>query len=293
MTREAANCTTATNYALEGEIKDQPSVQAIPGELGANGPFLELLPNRTTSVPKTILTKTHCTGFCTDEMCRNIHTARSFLTGCLTNTKAVVSEDGGLEKIHLRYSRSLVKKAIHLIRHPLDNIVARFHLVYKERADEGDEAFVQKYPKNKDGFRRWCAAEDSNKRIFESFYVDRALRKAMKHIPCYNDFFRYVQWHNLAFTTTRDLNIPTMILHYDEYSTDLQRASDRVLSFLDLPRVGDTIEFYDGKEYRDYYSDEQKENIRAFLKEFATFETWGQIKDYDFDFSRVSPAAVA
>jgi hypothetical protein len=42
MTREASNCTTGTNYALEGDIKDKPSVPAIPGKIGENGPFLEV-----------------------------------------------------------------------------------------------------------------------------------------------------------------------------------------------------------------------------------------------------------
>jgi len=59
MTREATNCTTATNYALEGEVPDLPSVQAIEGGAGQRGPFLELIRDRHTNVPPTILTKTH------------------------------------------------------------------------------------------------------------------------------------------------------------------------------------------------------------------------------------------
>jgi len=59
LVREASNKTTATNYALEGEIKDQPSVPAISSSSG--GPFLEIIPNRTTDLPsRYILTKTHC-----------------------------------------------------------------------------------------------------------------------------------------------------------------------------------------------------------------------------------------
>jgi hypothetical protein len=45
MTREASNSTTATNYALEGEIRDKPSVLAIPGKAGSEGPWLELIPD--------------------------------------------------------------------------------------------------------------------------------------------------------------------------------------------------------------------------------------------------------
>lgn len=55
--RETSNTTTATNYALEGDIKDEPSVPAIVGS--EEGPFLELIKTIKTNIPeKYILTKT-------------------------------------------------------------------------------------------------------------------------------------------------------------------------------------------------------------------------------------------
>ncbi len=61
--RELTNTTTATNYGLEGEIKDEESVPAFKhSEDSENGPFLELIPGRVTNMPKLILTKTHCGG---------------------------------------------------------------------------------------------------------------------------------------------------------------------------------------------------------------------------------------
>jgi hypothetical protein len=50
-------------------------------------------------------------------------------------------------------------------------------------------------------------------------------------------FYRYVQWHNLAFSMSREMNLPTMMLHYDEYTTDYEGTRDRVLDFLELPHV--------------------------------------------------------
>ena len=120
MTREASNCTTATNYALEGDIRDAPSVPAIAGVAGERGPFLELIRNRHTAVPPTILTKTHCKGICARDDCgpwAGIETVRSFLMGCLSGAKAVM-KDGELVKEKVRYDPSLVTKAIHLFRHP-------------------------------------------------------------------------------------------------------------------------------------------------------------------------------
>lgn len=55
--RETSNTTTATNYALEGDIKDEESVPAIAGS--EEGPFLELIKTIKTNMPeKYILTKT-------------------------------------------------------------------------------------------------------------------------------------------------------------------------------------------------------------------------------------------
>lgn len=286
MTRESTNCTTATNYALEGEIKNEPSVPAIPGSLGENGPWLEIIPNRPSDIPKTILTKTHCKGFCSGRSCgpdKTIHTVRSFMMGCLSGTRAVATSKG-LKKIDVTYRPSLVKKAIHIFRHPLDNIVARFHLEYNVQKMKGNKKYVELFPKNETGFRRWCAADDQNRGLLSSRLVDERLRHKLYKIPCFNEFFRYTQWHNLAFSTTRDMNLPTMILHYHEYSADFKLARSKVLNWLGFSseKPKNDIEFVSGKIYRHYYSTEERRLIRAFVKEFASAETWEQLQEYDF-----------
>jgi hypothetical protein len=285
MTREATNCTTATNYALEGEIKDKPSVPAIPGPKGEQGPWLELIPDRFTKVPEMILTKTHCKGFCSGRSCgpeKTVHTVRSFMTGCLTGTRGIETDDG-MQKVTVTYKPERVKKAIHVFRHPLDNIVARFHLEYNVQGAKGNSDFTKLFPKNSTGFNRWCSLDNLNRDLLESRFIDRGLRDSMKQVTCFNEFYRYVQWHNLAFSTSHDMAIPTMILHYHEYSDDFENTRDRILEFLELTRVGEGIEFHSGKEYRNYYSRQQKQAIYTFLEEFASAETWGQLKDYDFE----------
>jgi hypothetical protein len=63
LVRELTNTTTATNYGLEGDIQDEESVPAFPNiKESSNGPFLELIPDRNTNIPKLFLTKTHCGG---------------------------------------------------------------------------------------------------------------------------------------------------------------------------------------------------------------------------------------
>lgn len=286
MTREATNCTTATNYGLEGEIKDQPSQPAIKTSIGENGPWLELIPGRVTRIAKTILTKTHCKCFCSGAICgpeRTFHTPRSFMMGCLTGNQGIVDDEGSLKLVDKTYDRSLVKKAIHLFRHPLDNIVARFHLQYNENRNLGKDEFTQLFPKNATGFHKWCEMDDLNSDLRDSVIVDRRLRTFMDRIPCHRDFFRYTTWHNLAFDTTRAMNLTTMILHYNEYAENFVQARNKVLGFLDLPRVGDGIKFQNGKIYHHYYTRDQRQAIRDFMQEYASAETWAQLKGYDFE----------
>ena len=181
------------------------------------------------------------------------------------------------------YNESLVKRAIHIYRHPLDNIVARFHLEFNIKKARGDTEYTALFPKNSTGFSRWCSLDNSHKEVIDSPHVDDTLRSAMKTIPCSNEFFRYVQWHNMANFVIHDMKLDSMILHYQEYSENYERARDRVLDFLGLKRVAAGETFKDGKVYRSYYSREQKLAIRAYIKELATAETWSHLKNYDFE----------
>jgi hypothetical protein len=281
LTRESSNTTTATNYALEGDIKDQFPPPVI--NTSENGPFLELIRDRHTNIPKYILTKTHCGGFCSD--CPPqwyIETPRSFQTQCQTGRRAIKTDRGFRTKL-VTYNASLVKKAIHVIRHPLDNIVARFHLMYKRFEEEKpDPAWLAKYPYNSIGFNKWCADQDKMFHLSQYRWVDQTLADTFASVPCHQEFFRYVQWHNLAFTVSRDMGLPTLIIYYHDYSEDLETATKRLLAFLELPRVSEGIEFSHGKEYRDYYSAEQRAAVKAMIKEQSTAETWHYLKAYDF-----------
>jgi hypothetical protein len=293
MTREATNCTTATNYGLEGEIRDKPSVPAIQGPAGVNGPWLELLPHRTTRIAETILVKTHCKGFCSGSFCgaeKTFHTTRSFMIGCLTGNQGIATAKG-MRLVDKTYDKSLVKKAIHIFRNPLDNVVARFHLEYNEKSMAGDSRYTSTFSKDATGFRKWCALDNRNRGLVQSHYIDPRLRGLMLQIPCFNEFYRYTQWHNLAFETTRAMNLTTMLLHYHEFSDNFEAARGRILDFLELPLVGEGIEFDDGKEYGNYYSHRERLAIVGFLREFASTETREQLEHYDFQTDEATGAS--
>ena len=283
LTREASNTTTATNYACEGEIKDKPGVPVFNSS--ENGPFFELIPDRFTNIPpKYILTKTHCGGFCSS--CHPngyLETSRSFQTACMSGQRGVMT-DKGIDILWkgITYNSSFVKKAIHVVRHPLDNVVARFHLYQKREKALKNKAFTTKYPYNSMGFSRWCADQDKKHDLRNFRWIDNALADKLDAVPCRQEFFMYLQWHNLAFDTTRSLGLPTLMHYYDDYTEDQEKATERLLTFLELPRVSGGEPFSPGKIYRDYYTPEQKAAILDLIKEQASAETWNWLKDYDF-----------
>ncbi len=193
--RELTNTTTATNYGLEGDIKDEDSAPAFKGDIGVNGPYLELIPGRTTTIPELILTKTHCGGYSYSlNPDSYIVNPRKFLRECLFSLKGVRSNDT-MARQPVWYSPDLVKKVVHIVRDPFDNVVARFHLDRYAKT----ESWLKEYPANKLGFQKWCIGiDDDNKRLMRHKFVDNDLRKAFSGVPCRAEFFRYVQWHNMV-----------------------------------------------------------------------------------------------
>lgn len=281
MIREASNTTTATNYGSEGAIKDKPSVPVFKSS--AEGPYFHLIPNRFTNLPpRYIITKTHCFGYCIHCPPKfYVETSRSFQSKCQTGDRLIETESG-LETKEVTYDSSKLGKAIHIIRHPLDNIVARFHLDYKKEELLNNTIFVTKYPYNSTGFSAWCASQDRQCTLSKLRWIDNALANKLKAVPCREEFFRYLQWHNLAFETSRSLSLPTLIMYYEDYSRDFDLALKRLLTFLELPNAGGFKSFSYGKQYQDYYSAEERAAVLDLVKEQASAETWHYLKDYDF-----------
>merc|ERR1719329_1750572 len=123
-----------------------------------NGPFLfSELP-----LPESYaLSDTHCGGHCTD--CypgRYLKGPNQFREDCLTTAKfdpeLARSNPGGDPFEYQTYDPRLVKKSIHLVRNPYDNIISRFNEEYKLANAKGNRAFTKSYPYNSAGFHKWC-----------------------------------------------------------------------------------------------------------------------------------------
>lgn len=281
LVREATNTTTATNYALEGDIKDSPSIPIHASAV--QGPFFQLCKDRQTTPPTThILTKTHCNAFCSDCLPKNyIETPRSFEVSCRSGTKAVADQSGYLYKQSVTYDQALVTKAVHLFRHPLDNVVARYHLEYNTLRKK-EAGWEKSHPNNRTGFVAWCKEMDNTSQLPKMRWIDPQLMNLLMKIPCHQEFYRYIQWHNLAFDVTRGKGVSVHVVHYHNYSENFDETLKRLLSFLELSRNGKVEQFHAGKVYADYYTQAERQNIRVVIRELASVDTWENLKDYQF-----------
>lgn len=99
-------------------------------------------------------------------------------------------------------------------------------------------------------------------------------------IPCQADFYRYIQWHNLAFTTTWDLGIPTLVVHYESYTNNFNETKNDLLEFLEQDEVNDAPTFITGKTYRDYYTPNEIDAVSRMFDRLALRETSMHTKHY-------------
>ncbi len=135
--------------------------------------------------------------------------------------------------------------------------------------------------------QKWCISlDDDADALATSPRIDKDLADAFAGVPCRAEFFRYIQWHNHAFTVTQlELDVPSMVLHYEDYSTRYADVTQELMDFLDLKPVAvstaDVPEFIPHKVYHHYYySDEQTRAIATLVKEFSMKTTWKYLSRY-------------
>lgn len=232
-----SNTTTATNYAKDLEL-------AVPVHPDVDGPFLQR-PQRTLP-PRYILTKTHCGGYC--DNCSNVDlTVDEFEVACAT----------GQSPTHaIQYPSWVVQKVVHLVRSPLDNVVARQHNDQKRHAERND-------------LREWC------------------LERSQNGVLCGVEFAKYVHWHNRALEMIRRRFWTAHVVRYESYTTDWQGTVDGLLEYLELPRVNEPAPFA-ANQYNHFSLDEQQA-IAGYIQRLATPECWEMLKPY-FAHLQVAPA---
>ena len=234
----------ATNFGTETKGELTPVFPELE-----SGPYW-LPRHRGRQQDGYVLTKTHCGGRCTT--CppqKFVQSQEVFLLECLRYCR--LSDKGDL---NLVYPLSIVEKTVHLIRDPFDNIVSRFHHQWNSRSFTDE--MRENYPKNAVGFRAFCRDFVDVWPDLETFIptINGETLSKFLIIPCHTDFLRYAFWHNHVGTLNDIYEIPTLVVHYEDYDTLEIPTYKKILDFLERPRKGDAT-FIKGKTYRQFFSD--------------------------------------
>jgi hypothetical protein len=309
--RHVTMLSTATNYANEIVSSNPTSIESIwnesvvmkpsssssllrpkndEGHLIPKPPYWidpHSLGNNWSRPTRLVLTKTHCGGRC--EWCgpeEYIENPHSFLMQCRAGQwgrndkkKGDKNNDTTTMKI-IYYPLDRVVKAVHLIRNPLDNVVSRFHLARRK-------LFVERgleVSSDREGFVKFCQLWKDTYGTQEAkmHWLDPQVYQMLEHVPCFGDFIRYIQWHNLALVVTQDLKLATMVLRYEDFEVKLNETVNLLTRFLETPsqRGFQAIEFSRGKKYHEYFTEEERRAIAAGVKQMSLWATWQHIQHY-------------
>lgn len=160
--------------------------------------------------------------------------------------------------------------------------MSRFHLETHKYRKANDTEKINMYPSTRDGFRAFCRMLDERYAREEktSHLMDSDVLVSMNRVPCHGDFFRFTQWHNLAFVTTNELELETFVLHYENYTDNFGKTFEELLRFLRLPQKGERSKFIKGKEYVDYYTRSERNAAKIAMEKLSSRQTWSQIEHY-------------
>ena len=88
------------------------------------------------------------------------------------------------------------------------------------------------------------------------------------------------QWHNLAIRVIADLRLPSLIIHYEDYETQFNSTVGRIFQFLDISPEGEVPEFITGRQYKEYFSREEREAAKEIVSKVSDVHTWELVKGY-------------
>jgi len=284
----ATNTTTATNYGASEQICCKNSIPI--DDSYEEGPYWRRPFDPKPSGTNLVLTKTHCGSddvntfslqYQIEPECRLSNKKKGDAT---TSTSKVI--------IHGHYSSDVVAKAVHLIRNPFDNVVARMH--YRQRLllashDQANQEMGLKFDSTYDGFQSWCKHVDRHviqhhKRLWFSEFPKRQQHwnDLFRPVPCFTEFVRWVRWHQHIFDMLQQQQLPALNLYYENYTTHFDETVGELLDFIEQePHVdAKPISFVPGKTYPEFYSPAQVVAIQRLIRTLASEPVWKLIQHY-------------
>lgn len=233
--------------------------------------------SKDEALPETyVLTRTHCAGHWPF---RRTVPPTVFAQAC-RQTARVRAALYGLRKVEARsYPHDVVvQRAIHLWRHPFDNVMARFRHARR---------FVPLLD-----FSAYCRVMDAlawRPSFLFSQTSSSSMATPRRRPPCWSELERYLQWHDNALHLQQEApannGTGTMTVLHVEYEDYAQTETyDRILDFLQLERRRDNEQlehpFVPNRTYGDLLSKPQMTVIWQYLKHRASPRVWERLARY-------------
>jgi hypothetical protein len=280
------NVSTATNYGEEVTLKGYFSIPIYPRR--PEGPYWEGLGGQSGHLRRKlplqyVLTKTQCSYKCFMGCIKPqdyYNESESKFSEACEKTTARIAPEGKL--VSMTYPVERVAKSIHLVRNPFHNVIQRF--LQEREVKKEDLKFSEKYPQSpKHGFQKWCKMMDDKSAKDDAKVYSKKLLKLAEKSPCHAEFYKYVQWHNHAFRTT-DSHKENMVVYYEDFYTRFEDIIQNLAEFLKQKRMTAPYSFSSPHDYSRFYTDDMRTNVRSFVKELSSKETWDYLEHY-FDHS--------
>jgi len=193
MVERATNRSTASNYGAEVTYEHDDSIPIYPQH--PQGPFWEGLSGKLGRTIRpladaddddehaTVLVKTHCGGRCIK--C----TAHDYVVDLAEFRQACQRTTGYRNgaRVEQTVPAAAVAGVVHLIRNPLHNTVARFHLERRNMVEKETD-IETRYPVNATGFGQWCRDLDRAYGGDDAQVFDAATLQLFAGVPCHAEF---------------------------------------------------------------------------------------------------------
>lgn len=233
---------------------------------------------------KYVITKTHCGIRCSDcGPATYVETPEEFLRRC-TLGHARLTPAKVRRKYDVEYPSERVHKAIHLIRNPMHNIIARYHLEHRHKGYKNDTQCQENHSNDANGLKKWCKANTKKYKTEDEAFFLEGIPKA----PCHGEFYKWTQWHNLAHASLAIMRgadktareVPRLRVYYEDYKERFETTAQQILDFLELEQVAPFREFRSRSDYGGYYSDKELRDIKKLVQSVASEETWKDVRHY-------------
>lgn len=280
--QKSSGMATATNYGHIILREDGKFQRSDHNEhIYQNGPVW--YNNDMERPTKYVATRTHGTGYCL--FC---HPKEYYFGNFWWKSASGLRMLNGKREA-LQYNPSDVKRMIHLIRDPYDNVVARFYsYIGLMNANRPDLEIETKFPLNEDGFKAWCKFQDDGFESADMKWLPVELRALAKEVPCRQEFVKYARFHSNVFLMARFRKIRFMMLRYEDYVKDQTGTIQRVNNFLEIPvnntEIPQTIVGDGIWNFRDFYTDEERVSIERLMRNLSQPPIWFHLSFYTPDF---------